>query len=117
MEAMSGESPGAVSLPLQFRSASPGLEIWPGSQNTGPPGWVDQAGADVKGNLLIEGVLCGVEQSEIRALRNGSVGQFSYSSTPSGGLATIDDGSTSKVAPPAGKAFHLADLAPDRTVE
>jgi aspartyl-tRNA(Asn)/glutamyl-tRNA(Gln) amidotransferase subunit A len=83
-------------MPLQFHEASQGAEIWTGSQNTGPTGWVDQAGADVERNLLIEGVFCGVEKSGIRALRNGPAGQFSRSGSGSGGLATIDDGSTLK---------------------
>ena len=37
-----------------FREASQGAEIWTGSQDTSPAGWVDQTGADVKRNLLIE---------------------------------------------------------------
>ena len=81
-------------MPLQFREASPGIEIWAGSQDAGPAGWVDQAGADVKGDLLIEAAFCGVEDGHIRALRNDPAGQFPYSGSPSGSLTTIDDGST-----------------------
>ena len=60
MEATSRRSPGVSSLPLQFREASPGAEIWTGSQNTSQASWVDQGDADVKGNLLIEAAFCGV---------------------------------------------------------
>jgi hypothetical protein len=94
MEAMSGGSPGAVALPLQFRSTSQGLEIWPGSQNTSLPGWVDPKGADVQRNLLIEGAFSGVEECPLRALQFGPSGQLSCSGSAPGSLATIDDGST-----------------------
>jgi len=47
-----------------FVRASPGAEIWTGSQNTSQAGWVDQADADVKGNLLIEAAFYGVEESQ-----------------------------------------------------
>ena len=87
-EAMSRRSPGVSSLPLQLREASPGAEIWTGSQN----GWVDQAGAER--TLLIEAAFSNVEECSIRALRDGPAGQISYSRSPPGGLTTIDDGST-----------------------
>src|SRR5262245_12174190 len=45
-ETMSQRSPGVTSLPLQFREASPGVEIWTGSQNTSAAGWVNQSGID-----------------------------------------------------------------------
>jgi len=32
---------------VQFRKASPGIEIWTGSQNTGAAGWIDPAGTEV----------------------------------------------------------------------
>jgi len=41
---------------------------------------------------------CGVEESPIRALRDGLAGQFPYSGSVSGGLATEYDGSTSRRA-------------------
>ena len=107
MEAMSGGSPGAVSLPLQFRSASPGIEIWTGSQNTSPPGWVDPKGADVERNLLIEGAFSGVEECPLRALQFGPSSQLSYSGSALGSLATIDDGSTTNT---------VVDLGSSRTV-
>ncbi len=94
MEAMSRRSPGVASLLLQFREASPGIEIRTGSQNTIPTGWVDQAGVDVKGNLLMEVAFSGVEECHIRVLRNALAGQFPFSGSAFGGLATIDDGST-----------------------
>ena len=65
-------------MPLQFREASPGVEIWTGSQNTRVAGWVDQSGVDVKRNLLIEAAFCGIEGCHIRAVRNGSVGHFPW---------------------------------------
>jgi hypothetical protein len=56
--------------------ASPSIEIWTGSQNTSAAGWVDQSGIDPKRNFLIEAALCGIEGCHLRAVRNGSVGQF-----------------------------------------
>ena len=94
MEAMSGRSAGAVALPLQFRSTSPGIEIGTGSPNTTPPGWVDQKDAEVQRNLLIEGAFSGVEECPLHALQSGPSGQLSYSRSTPGSLATIDDGST-----------------------
>ena len=94
MEAMSRRSLGLSSLSLQFREASPGAEIWTGSQNTSQAGWVDQADADVKGNLLIEAAFYGVQECLVGAIRSGTAGQFPCSGNPSGGLATVDDGST-----------------------
>ena len=41
-------------MPLQFREAPPGIEIWTGRQNTRVAAWVDQSGIDVKRNLLLE---------------------------------------------------------------
>jgi hypothetical protein len=75
---MSRRSPGVSSLPLPLREASPGAEIWTGSQN----GWVDQAGADVERNLLIEAAFSNVEECPLRALRDGPDGQVSYSRSP-----------------------------------
>jgi hypothetical protein len=44
VQAISRRSSGVSSLPLQSREASPGLEIWTGSQDTSPTGWVDPSG-------------------------------------------------------------------------
>ena len=59
------------------REASLGVEIWTGGQDTSPAGWVDQAGADDKRSLFIEGAFCGVEECHIRALPLGPASQFS----------------------------------------
>jgi hypothetical protein len=71
---MSRRSSGVISLPLQFREAS--------------------QGADVKGNLLIEGAFCGVERkSYSRSSKRPGRSVPPCGESPSGGLATIDDGS------------------------
>ena len=94
MEAMSGGSPGAVALPLQFRSTSPCLDIRTESQNTSLPGRADPKGAALQRNLLIEGAFSGVEECPLHALQFGPSGQLSHSGSAPGSLATIDDGST-----------------------
>ena len=81
-------------MPLQFREASPSVEIWTGSQNTSAAGWIDQSGIDPKRNLLVEAVFCGIEGCPIRAVRLGLVGQCGCPGKASGSLATFDDGST-----------------------
>jgi hypothetical protein len=57
-------------------------------------GWSDVTTTDVKENLLFEDGLSGVEECSIRALRLGPVRQGSCLANASGGLATLDDGST-----------------------
>jgi hypothetical protein len=61
-------------------------------------GWSDPTTTDVKGNLLFEDGLSGVEECSIRALRLGPVRQGSCLANASGGLATLDDASTLNVA-------------------
>jgi hypothetical protein len=78
----------------QLREASPSAEIWTGSQNTSQAGWVDQAGADVKRNLLIEAAFYGVQECLAGAIRNGTAGQFPCSGNPFASLAIVDDGRT-----------------------
>ena len=57
--------------------------------------WEDRATTpDVMGNLLFEDGLSGGDQRSVRALRPGSVRQRRCLANASGGLATIDDGST-----------------------
>ena len=81
-------------MPLQFREAPWSIEIWTGCQSTSAAGWVDQSGIDPKKNLLIEAVFCGIEGCPIGAVRLGLVCQSSCLGNGSGGLATLDDGST-----------------------
>jgi hypothetical protein len=50
--------------------------------------------AVIVGNLLIEAAFYGVQECLVGAIRNGTAGQFPCSGNPSGGLATVDDGST-----------------------
>ena len=61
---------------------------------SGYAGWSDPTTTDVKGNLLFENSLSGVEECLIRALRLGPVRPYSCPANASGGLATLDDGST-----------------------
>jgi cold shock protein len=84
-------------LPLQFRQASPSVEIWTGNQDARAAGWVDQSDIDVKRNLLIKPVFYGIEGCPIRAVRLGLVGQCGCPGKASGSLATFDDGSAGKV--------------------
>ena len=81
-------------MPLQFREASPGVEIWTGSQNTSYASWSDPTTTDVKGNLLFEDGFSGAEECQIRTLRLDPVRQRRCLANASGGLATLDDGST-----------------------
>ena len=53
---------------------------------------------DIKGNLLFENGLLGVEECPIRPLRLGPVRQSSCLANASGGLATLDDGSSASIA-------------------
>ena len=92
-EGTSRRSPGVSALPLQLREASPGLEIWAGCQNTRVAGWAHQQVADIERNLLIE-VFAVVEERYIRAFCLDPAGDLGHSGIGSGGLATIDDGST-----------------------
>ena len=69
VEGTSRRSPRVAPLLLQFHQASSSLEIWTGSQDTSHAGWVDQAGADIERDLLIEDGFFGVEECPIRALR------------------------------------------------
>jgi len=71
MEGSSRRSPVVAPLLLQFRQASPGIEIWTGSQDAGYAGWSDPTTTDVKGNLLLKDSLSRVDQHPIRALRPG----------------------------------------------
>ena len=84
-------------MPLQFREAPSSVEVWTGSQNTSAAGWVDQSGIDPKRNLLIEAGFCGIEECPIGAVRLGLVCQSSCLANGSGGLATLDDGSTQSI--------------------
>jgi hypothetical protein len=93
------DHPGAVALPLQFRSTS--------------PGWVDQKGADVQRNLLIEGAFSGVEECPLHALQFGPSGQLSYSGSAPGSLATIDDGSTRKCREVSAGYDTVSNVTPD----
>jgi hypothetical protein len=52
------------------------------------------AAGGFKRNLLIEAVSCGIEECPIRTLRLGLVCESSCLANGSGGLATLDDGST-----------------------
>ena len=81
-------------MPLQFREAPSGIEIWTRSQDPSYASWSDPTTTDVKGNLLFEDGFSGVEQYPIRALRLGPVRQRRCLANASGGLATLDDGST-----------------------
>src|SRR5215470_15211785 len=94
VEGTSRRSSGAASLPLQFRQASSSIEIGTGSQNTSPASWIDQQGADLERDLLIEASSCLVEQSPVSALRLGPPDYPCCSGSRSGRLATIDDGRT-----------------------
>jgi len=82
---MSQRSPGATSLPLQFREASQGAEIWPGSQNAGPAGWVDQQGPETLREIFSSRDLFLASKNVLFALRNGPAGQFPYTGSASGG--------------------------------
>jgi len=93
-EATPQRSPGIASLPLQFRQASPGTEIRTYGQDAGHASWSDPTTTDIKGNLLFEDGFSGAEECQIRALRLDPVRQRRCLANASGGLATIDDGST-----------------------
>jgi hypothetical protein len=62
-------------------------------------GGVDQQNADVERNLLIEAAFRCVEERPIRAVPLGSTSHLRYSGSSSGGLTTIDDGSTEHFYP------------------
>jgi hypothetical protein len=57
-------------------------------------GWVSQAPANLKRDLLIEDGFSGVQRMSYRALRLGHIDQFGCPGNTSGSLATFDDGST-----------------------
>jgi hypothetical protein len=78
---------------ITFREAPSGIEIWTRSQDPSYASWSDPT-TDVKGNLLFEDGLSRVEEYSIRALRLDPVRQRSCLANGSGGLATLDDGST-----------------------
>jgi hypothetical protein len=98
VEGMPRESHRAASLPLQFRQASSGIEIWTGSQNSRVAGWIDQPSTDIERNLLIEDGFSGVKECPIRALRPGHIGQLDGPGNASGSLATFDGGNTASRA-------------------
>jgi hypothetical protein len=81
-------------LPLQFREASPCIEIWTGSQNAILAGRVDEQSADFERDLLLEAVFSEVEEYHIRALRVGPTGHLRCWEIGSGRLTTIGDGRT-----------------------
>ena len=75
------------------------LKVRTRSQDPSYASWSDPTTTDVKGNLLFEDGISGVEQCPIRALRLGPVPLRSCLANASGGLATIGDGSTSPERP------------------
>ena len=85
LEGTFGRSSRIAPLPLQFRQAPSGLEIWAASQDTSAVDWVDQPTSEVKRNLLREGAFSGVEECPIRALRLGHGCQLDGSGNTSGG--------------------------------
>jgi hypothetical protein len=97
MEAMSRRPPGITSLPLQLHQASPGIEIWTGSQDSSLAGWVDWKAANVQGDFLLGDTLFGAAKCQVRVLRLRLVGQDGRFASISSGLATIDGGSTKEL--------------------
>ena len=87
MEGTSRRSAGVAALPLQFREAPSGIEIWTRSQDPSYASWSDPTTTDVKGNRLFEDGFSGVEQCPIRALRLGPVRQRSCLANASGGTS------------------------------
>ena len=81
-------------MPLQFREASPCIEIWTGSQNAILAGRVDKQSADIKRDLLFEAAFSEVEEYHVRALRVDPTGHLRCWGIGSGCLTTIGDGRT-----------------------
>ncbi len=94
MEAISRRSPGVTALPLQLHQASPAIEIWTGSQDTRPAGWVDGQAANVQGDFLLGDAFWSAAKCHVRVLRLRLAGQDGQFASIYSGVATLDDGST-----------------------
>ena len=97
MEGAPRRSPRIDSLLLQLRKASQGAEIRTRGPDTGHAGGIDHQAADVPGDLLLDDAFFGAAQCHFR-VRLRLVGRCGPFASFYGGVATLDGGSTCKLA-------------------
>ena len=91
---MSRRSPGVVALPLQLCEATPSIEVWTRSPDTGHAGWANPKAADLERTLFSEAAFCSIRECPLCTSQISPASQFPGLGWVSCSLATVDDGST-----------------------